>query len=165
MNANAPGPNATSATSAPPLATATARGSTSRRSGQYRERTWGRSQTARRIARGARSAFAVLGIVLSGALLVGFVADVRNVDHTSGGYEAPYTDWTGTPIDWSTGSVSATGIRSRGYVFDTLIDCTTGMVSFELFKRRIDYRPVSPRAIAVHKPRGACRERGFEPRF
>ena len=162
MNANASGP---SATSAPPLSTASARGSMSRRSVQRRERTWGWSRTARRFARGARSAFAVLGIVLSGALLVGFVADVRNVDHTSGGYEAPYTDWTGTPIDWSTGSVSATGIRGEGYVFDTLVDCTTGMVSFELFKRRIDYRPVSPRAIAVHKPREACRERGFEPRF
>ena len=125
----------------------------------------GRGSNVRAIGRGTRSAFAVLGVVLSGALVAGFVADVRNVDHTAGGYEAPYTGWTGTPIDWSTGSVSATGIRGRGYLFDTLVDCTTGMVSFELFKQRIDYRPVSPRAIAVHKPREACRERGFEPRF
>ena len=125
----------------------------------------GRGDNVHAIGRAARSTFAALGVVLSGALIAGFMTDVRNIDHTSGGYEAPYTDWTGTPIDWSAGSVSATGIRGRGYVFDTLVDCTTGMVSFELFRQRIDYRPVSPRAIAVHKPREACRERGFDPRF
>ena len=120
---------------------------------------------ARRAGRAAWSGFAVVGIVLSGLLVTGLTIDVRNVDHTEGAYAPPYTGWTGTPIDWSTGSVSSEGIVGRGVVFDTLLDCTTGMVSFDLFGQRIDYRPVSPRAIAVHKPREACTERGFEPQF
>ncbi|WP_156323868.1 hypothetical protein [Bacillus sp. JCM 19034] len=48
---------------------------------------------------------------------------------------------------------------------DFHLNCTTGMISFELYNQNIDYRVVSERAIVVHKPREACMERGFSPEF
>ncbi len=96
---------------------------------------------------------------------VGAVSDVRSFDRTSGGYEAPYTGWTGTPIDWTDGGVTRTGFYKAGAVVDTALDCTTGMVTFHAFGASYDWRPVSERAIAVHRPREACAAAGFTPRF
>lgn len=112
-----------------------------------------------------RDGLAIVGL----AALVGFgtalVTDVRAIDDTSGAYEAPYTGWTGTPIDWSRGAVTSTGIVGRGHVLDTTLDCTTGMFGFELLGFPFDYRTVSPRALAIHRPREACAARGFRPEF
>ncbi|MGL4742835.1 MAG: hypothetical protein ACRCXL_00395 [Dermatophilaceae bacterium] len=98
---------------------------------------------------------------------VGAVADFRDFDRTSGGYEAPYTGWTGTPVDWQAGITTETGFIKPGHVLDVHLDCTSGMVSFGTFGTglTVDWRTVSPRAIAVHKPREACRAQGFTPQF
>lgn len=39
------------------------------------------------------------------------------------------------------------------------------MISLRIAGITIDFRKVSPRAIAVHQPREACRAEGFTPRF
>lgn len=58
-----------------------------------------------------------------------------------------------------------TGMARRGHVLNFLVDCTTGMISIEVFKLKIPFRKRSPRALAVHKPREACEARGFQPAF
>jgi hypothetical protein len=106
-----------------------------------------------------------LGVLLTGLLLTGIALDIASFDRTKGGYEAPYTGYTGEPTDWSIADRTSKGMARRGYVITVLVDCTTGMISVEVFKQEIDFRVFSPRAIAVHKPREACRERGFDPKF
>jgi len=110
--------------------------------------------------------FAALGLVFSALLLVGLIVDFLNFDRTSGGYEPPYTDYTGEPIDFDAGYQTEEGIYSPGYVLSTRLNCTSGMVTFHFFNKfEFDWRAVSPRAIAVHQPREACERRDFEPEF
>lgn len=119
----------------------------------------------RRLGRGVVTTFAVVGVVATGGLVTGAVIDATNFDRTTGGYEAPYTGWSGTPIDWAAGGVTADGFRNDGVVIDTLLDCTTGMISFDVFGVEIPFRVVSERAVAVHKPVEACEAEGFSPDF
>jgi hypothetical protein len=109
--------------------------------------------------------FAAFGALSAVLLVGGFVQDVRSFDGTSGGYEPPYTNYTGEPIDWATLDVTADGMAHRGHVVNVLIDCTSGMMSFEVFKLAVPFRAFSERALAVHKPREACEARGFQPAF
>lgn len=115
--------------------------------------------------RRAVQGFAAIGAALTGLIAYGIWEDAGGFDTTRGGYEAPYTDFTGEPMDWSRLDLTATGMVGRGRVVNVLIDCTNGMMHFELFGFAIPFREFSPRAIAVHRPREACKERGFEPRF
>ncbi len=108
---------------------------------------------------------AALGAVVIVALGVGIAIDVSNFDRTSGGYEAPYEGWTGTPTDWTAGSVTQEGFRNPGIVLDTLFHCTTGMISVDVFGWEVDFRVVSERGVAVHKPIESCIDAGFEPNF
>lgn len=98
-------------------------------------------------------------------LAIGLVLDLRAFDQTRGGYEPPYTDYTGMPIDWAEVDTTPSGMARRGHVVNVLIDCTNGMIALEWFKLRISFRELSPRALVVHKPREACVERGFSPQF
>lgn len=108
---------------------------------------------------------AVIGGIASVTFGVGLALDISGFDRTRGGYDPPYTDFTGTPTDFSQLDQTATGMAHRGYVVNVLIDCSTGMITFEVFKQRIPWRRFSPRAIAVHRPREACEARGFTPQF
>jgi hypothetical protein len=75
--------------------------------------------------------FAALGLVLSLALVAGLAIDVASIDRTSGGYEPPYTDYSGEPIDWDGETYTTqTGVVSTGHVIDVHTDCTTGVISF-----------------------------------
>lgn len=108
------------------------------------------------------AAFGAFALVL---LVAGVIGDYRSFDRTSGGYEPPYTNWTGTPIDWEEVDRTADGFRLNGRVLSYRLDCTSGTITFELYGLSFDYRTVSERAIAVHRPREACREQGFSPEF
>ena len=99
------------------------------------------------------------------AVLAGVIADVRAFDRTRGGYDPPYTGFTGTPIDWSTVRTTPTGMLRPGWVIDVLADCTSGMITGRILGVEIPFRPFSDRAIAVHRPREACAARGFTPQF
>ena len=116
----------------------------------------------RRLAVGV---LAVLGFVLTALVLGGLVADGLSFDRTSGGYEPPYTDYTGEPIDWEATHVTEEGFFKDGYVLDLYVDCTTGMVSFEVYGQRWDWRELSGRALVVHRPAEACEREGFSPDF
>lgn len=120
-----------------------------------------RSKAARYVER----SFAVLGAALAALIVAGLVLDVQALDQTRGGYEPPYTDYTGMPIDWDALDVTATGMAYRGRVVNILVNCTSGMMSFEIFKAEIPFRKFSPRALVVHRPREACEQRGFAPEF
>jgi hypothetical protein len=119
----------------------------------------------RALARWGVRLFAGIGLGLTALLTTGFAIDLSNFDRTRGGYAPPFTGWTGTPIDWSQTDVTPTGMARRGRVTTLLVDCTTGRVEVEVFGERIPFRPLSERAIVVHRPREACRDRGFQPRF
>ena len=108
---------------------------------------------------------ALIGALLLFALVVGVGKDFASFDRTTGGYEPPYTEYAGEPIDWDDSDISGEGFSRRGRVVNTLLNCTTGMISFQIYGQVFDFRPVSPRAIAVHKPREACQQRGFAPEF
>ncbi|MBC8008268.1 MAG: hypothetical protein H7X76_09510 [Prolixibacteraceae bacterium] len=110
-------------------------------------------------------AFALVGIAATLLLVIGLASDLRSFDRTSGGYEPPYKGYTGTPTDWNTMDTTTAGMSYRGRILNVLIDCTTGMITFQWFKLEIPFREFSPRALVVHKPREACAGRGFEPRF
>ncbi|QIN77318.1 hypothetical protein GBA65_00970 [Rubrobacter marinus] len=110
-------------------------------------------------------ALAVAGFVLLAALAAGLVADGLSFDRTSGGDEPPYTDYTGEPIDWGAAHVTEEGFFKDGYVVDLYVNCTTGMVGFEVFQQRWDWRELSGRALVVHEPAQACERAGFRPEF
>ena len=109
--------------------------------------------------------FAGLGLAAVVLLAVGIVADYRGFDRTRGGYEPPYTGYTGEPIEWTEAYFTDDGFFANNGVLDTYVDCTTGMITFDLFGLRFDYRTFSERALVVHKPREACSAAGFTPRF
>lgn len=109
--------------------------------------------------------FAGLGLVLTLLIIMGAAIDIASFDRTRGGYEPPYTGYTGQPVDWDAADVTKTGVVRRGYVLHTLFNCTSGMISVEIFGQEIPFRKVSARGIIVHKPRQACTERGFQPKF
>lgn len=119
----------------------------------------------KKLKSGSLYAFALVGVVAALLFVTGVVADLRNFDRTRGGYEPPYTGYTGTPTDWRALDTTATGMSYRGRILNVLIDCTSGMITFEWFGLKIPFRKFSPRALAVHKPREACLQRGFEPGF
>ena len=100
--------------------------------------------------------FALIGFVSVLLLCIGFIMDFRSFDQTQGGYEPPYTDFTGQPIRWQELDTTTVGMVHRGYVVDVLID---------VFGMEIPWRSFSERALVVHKPRDACEDRGFSPRF
>ena len=109
--------------------------------------------------------FALIGITLVLTAVVGIFLDFRDLDKTNGGYEPPYVDVTGEPVDWDSMDLTSTGLAKRGYVINVLVNGTTGMISFEIFKQEIDWRVFSDRALVVHKPREALVRRGFKPEF
>lgn len=109
--------------------------------------------------------FASIGLLSVTLFVAGLALDAGGFDNTQGGYEPPYEGWTGTPTDWDAGDTTPTGMARRGYVANLLVDCTTGMISFQIYGLTIPFRTFSPRALAVHKPREACIERGFNPTF
>ena len=109
--------------------------------------------------------FAAIGFAAVVLLAVGLWLDISDFDNTSGGYEAPYEGVTGEPVDWFAMDRTATGIAKRGYIVNVLVDGTTGMITFEMFGRKVPFRPFSGRALVVHKPREAFIAMGFEPEF
>ena len=90
---------------------------------------------------------------------------MRDFDQTKGGYEAPYEGVTGSPVDWFAMDRTPTGLAKRGHVLNVLVNGTTGMISFEIFKQKIDFQKLSGRALVVHKPREAFIALGFDPEF
>ncbi|MCC5860169.1 MAG: hypothetical protein JJT90_18610 [Ectothiorhodospiraceae bacterium] len=121
--------------------------------------------TASRFWRATQALFALIGFITVVMLLIGFMLDVRAIDSTRGGHEPPYTDYSGEPIRWESLDTTANGMVYRGRVLDVLIDCHNGMMHFDIFGLEVPWRALSERALIVHKPAEACRERGFEPRF
>ena len=110
-------------------------------------------------------AFAALGFIAGALVAIGLYLDMTDFDRKSGGYTAPFTGVTGEPVDWHSLDRTPTGFAKRGHVVKVLVDGTTGMISFEVFKRKIDLRPLSERALVVHKPREAFIAMGFKPEF
>lgn len=109
--------------------------------------------------------FAAAGVAAILLVGTGLVLDARAIDSTRGGYEPPYTDYTGTPFDWSRADRSSDGLVYRGRIVNVLLDCTTGMMTLEVFGAGIPWRKPSPRALVVHQPHKACADRGFQPEF
>ncbi len=107
----------------------------------------------------------LLGFILVTLVFTGLVFDIKNFDQTKGGYNYPYEGITGEPIDWEIMDLTSTGLAKRGYVVNVLVNGTSGMISFEVFKQTFDWRTFSGRALAVHKPREALIKRGFKPEF
>lgn len=108
---------------------------------------------------------ALKGLIFVFILTTGIYLDFKNFDQTKGGYDAPYKGVTGNPVNWDSLDQTPTGFVKRGYVINILINATTGMISFEIFKQRFDWRVFSERALVVHKPREAFIEKGFSPQF
>ena len=70
------------------------------------------------------------GAAAAAVVLAGLVADIRSFDPTSGGYEPPYEDFAGEPIDWSQTQTTAQGMRKPGHVVSVTVDCTSGMMHY-----------------------------------
>ncbi len=59
--------------------------------------------------------FAVLGVLFLALFLGGAIADYKSFDRTKGGYEPPYTEYTGEPINWDAGAICPrTVLRGAG---------------------------------------------------
>jgi hypothetical protein len=42
---------------------------------------------------------------------------------------------TGKPVDWNRMDLTSSGLTKRGYIINVLVNGTTGMISFEIFKQ------------------------------
>ena len=109
--------------------------------------------------------FAFIGFVAMILFSVALFLDIKAMDKTDGGYEAPYTGVTGETIDWDVMDLTAAGLVRRGYVLNFIVNGTTGMISLQLLGIEFEARKLSPRAILVHKPKQAFIRRGFKPEF
>ena len=109
--------------------------------------------------------FALLGLLLTILIFTGLVLDIKNFDRTKGGYNPPYEGVTGGPVDWDSMDLTSTGLVKRGHVVNVLVNGTSGMISFEIFRLKFDWRTFSARALVVHKPREGLIKRGFRPEF
>ena len=107
----------------------------------------------------------IIGVITVLYGLIGLGIDVMSFDQTKGGYEYPYEGWTGNPVDWDRMDATQTGLVKRGYVLDVHVDGTTGMISFGLLGKKLDWQTFSDRALKVHQPREAFKKRGFTPQF
>lgn len=116
----------------------------------------------RRILAGLTRFFALIGLTLVVAIVGTGVNDILSTDRTSGGYEPPYTGYTGTPIQADEVALEGDTIIIRGNVVDSEISCRTGMWVFDILGIDIPYRTVSPRALAIHRPQEFCRVGGFD---
>jgi hypothetical protein len=105
-----------------------------------------------------------VGVLIS---LVGIIYnDSRYIDQTSGGYTYPYTDYTGEPYNYDDFELNSVGFRNtNGLILEYQINCTTGMITGFLGPIAIDYRVLSDRAVVIHKPQLACKEKGFTPEW
>ncbi len=110
-----------------------------------------------RVLRGVVYLFALVGAVLTLYLGSALALDAGNLDRTRGGYEPPYTGYTGEPLRFDEVALTAEGGVMRGRVLDSLIDCRTGGWRFDILGFVIDYRGVSERALVVHQPQVLCR--------
>ena len=106
--------------------------------------------------------FALVGVFFTAYLGTALALDLGNLDRTRGGYEPPYTGYTGEPLRFEEVAVTAEGGVVRGRVLDSLVNCTTGVWRFEALGFGFDYRRVSERALVVHQPQVLCREHGFD---
>ncbi|MEZ8824300.1 hypothetical protein [Vibrio sp. 10N.261.55.A7] len=109
--------------------------------------------------------FMVIGLLATLLISIALFLDVREMDKTDGGYEPPYTGVTGETIDWDSMDLTSTGLVRRGHIINFMVNGTTGMITLQIFGVDYEARKLSPRAIAVHKPREAFIRRGFEPEF
>ncbi len=106
---------------------------------------------------------AAIGALTLVFIVTGLAVDISEFDETSGGYEYPYTGWTGTTIDYSEMFFTSEGMYKRGRVIELYVNCETGMISWSLFGIvRGDFREFSDRAKVVHQPQVTCRELGFD---
>lgn len=114
-----------------------------------------------RFLAGLTRLFALIGLALVVAIVGVGVNDILSTDRTRGGYEPPYTGYTGTPIQADEVALEGDTIVIRGAVVDSEISCRSGMWVFDLLGVDIPYRTVSPRALAIHRPQEFCRTGGF----
>lgn len=116
-----------------------------------------------RIFRGIVLVFGLIGLLFSAWFVIGMAQDINAGDETTGGYEYPYTGWTGTPIAYDRWHVTGTGLYQVGRIVDQSLDCTTGQLRFHVLRLvTIDFREFSDRAKVVHQPQVACRELGYD---
>ncbi|MDX1485745.1 MAG: hypothetical protein R3229_14830 [Alphaproteobacteria bacterium] len=87
---------------------------------------------------------ALFGALMLIVIILGVVTAIRGFDETRGGYEPPYTDFTGEPIDWSPLDRGPEGFVKRCHVIDVLLHCGTGMISLSLFGLEWQWRQLSP---------------------
>ena len=109
--------------------------------------------------------FASIGLLFTIMFSYGLYLDIKAMDKTQGGYEAPYESVSGEILDWESMDLTSTGLVQRGHVLNFIVNATTGMISLELFGFIYEARKLSPRAIKVHKPKEAFLKRGFTPEF
>ena len=109
--------------------------------------------------------FAGIGALMCLFIFIGIAHDISEFDQTSGGYEAPYENVTGEPVDWDSLDITNEGFAKRGRIINVLVNGTSGMISFEIWGLRLDWRTFSERALVVHKPHEAFLKAGFHPEF
>ncbi len=109
--------------------------------------------------------FSFIGASFVIFLCVALYLDIKEIDKTDGGYEAPYVGVTGQAINWESMDLTSTGLVRRGKVLNFIVNGTTGMISLEFLGFTFEARKLSQRAIVVHKPREAFVARGFTPEF
>ncbi|MFT5598582.1 MAG: hypothetical protein ACI823_001660 [Chitinophagales bacterium] len=109
-----------------------------------------------------KSIFLILGMLTVLLLVLGLITDIRSADSTKGGYEYPFTGWSGKTIDFAAMYQTNEGLYKSGYVIDKFFNCNTGMISWEILGViKGEFRQFSERAIVVHKPQDECKVRGF----
>jgi hypothetical protein len=109
-----------------------------------------------------KSIFSALGILTFLALVLGLVTDIRSADTTRGGYDYPFTGWSGKTIDFSVMYQTNDGLYKSVYVIEQFFNCHTGMISWRVLGViKGEFRKFSERAIVVHKPQDECKTRGF----
>ena len=106
-----------------------------------------------------------IGLLSTALFLLGVWLDFQEFDPTRGVYEPPYEGVIGEPIDWFSADRTPTGLARRGRAVNTLVNGTTGMISFRDLRSEIPFRTLSERALVVHRPREAFIELGFDPQF
>lgn len=118
---------------------------------------------ARRLSQVGLYLLALIGLVFSIWFTATTYAQVSTIDLTSGGYEYPFDNWTGTATDYDTWYAAPDGLFYDGVAADLHINCTSGRLTISVLSTiDVPFRDFSDRAKVVHQPQMTCRERGFD---
>lgn len=113
-----------------------------------------------------RTLFALMGVVLTGMLVLAIAWDLQQMDPDNGHYrKGEGFARAGEAVSLEMLDATPEGFAKRGLLLDLLLECRSGALSLEFFRWRLDIGKISEARVQLHQPQKTCRKRGLQTLF